>query len=461
MTDGAAVTHDAGMTDGAAVSDDAGTADGDQGVSSLSRRQMLGAGLAGVGAAGVGWAVGTGTADRAHAAEVRDTTAKVAADPALIGASTVPFHGAHQAGILTPPQAHGTWTALDLAKGATREDLIRLMRIWTTDAARLTQGRPGLSDAEPELAFTPSNLTVTVGFGPKVFTYAGREDRRPAWCRQLPDFGQIDKEIVPEWSEGDLLLQVCADDAISVAHAVRVLLRGARSFGRIRWQQRGFRRSFGVERPGQTMRNLLGQVDGTRNPPKQDLEDLVWVPGAGSEGAGGATAPPARPGERWMAGGSSMVIRRIRMELEAWEQIDRPERERTVGRRMASGAPLTGAAEFDEPDLEAKDARGRSVIDPLAHIRRSRTDESRHRFLRRPYNYDDHPGGAGAKSETSDSGLLFITFQADIDEQFIPIQRRLAEGDLLNVWTVPVGSAVFAIPPGVEPGEYLGHGLLA
>lgn len=43
----------------------------------------------------------------------------------------------------------------------------------------------------------------------------------------------------------------------------------------------------------------------------------------------------------------------------------------------------------------------------------------------------------------------------------MPVQQRLAEKDLLNIWTTPVGSAVFAILPGAREGEILGEALLA
>ncbi|MGO2819128.1 MAG: Dyp-type peroxidase, partial [Brevibacterium aurantiacum] len=55
--------------------------------------------------------------------------------------------------------------------------------------------------------------------------------------------------------------------------------------------------------------------------------------------------------------------------------------------------------------------------------------------------------------------LLFASFQADIERQFLPIQRRLAEVDLLNEWTTPIGSTVWAIPPGIKEGEYIGQSL--
>jgi dye decolorizing peroxidase len=59
----------------------------------------------------------------------------------------------------------------------------------------------------------------------------------------------------------------------------------------------------------------------------------------------------------------------------------------------------------------------------------------------------------------SNSGLLCVSFQADVDAQFVPIQRRLDELDLLNEWITPIGSAVFAIPPGCAKGSYIGDTL--
>lgn len=49
--------------------------------------------------------------------------------------------------------------------------------------------------------------------------------------------------------------------------------------------------------------------------------------------------------------------------------------------------------------------------------------------------------------------------KADVDRQFLPIQRRLAESDMLNEWTTPVGSAVYAVPPGCAEGGFVGDAL--
>ena len=393
----------------------------------LSRRRLLTSGA--VGAAGV--AVGVaGTAAVARGTEP-DREPDV-----------VPFHGRHQAGVATAPQTHGTFVAFDLRDGVDADALRRLMAIWTDDVRRLTQGRAGLADTEPELAERPARLTVTVAVGPGAVAAAGQDV--PAWLGPLPGF-DIDR-LQDRWSDGDLLLQVCADDELTVRHAVRLLTKEARTFVTVRWVQHGFRGPIGDER---RPRNLMGQMDGTANPGAEELDDLVWVSARTRERFG--------PQPDWLTGGTTMVVRRIAMNLDTWDELDRGGREQTIGRRLDDGTPLTGGRLEDDPDLEAIGPNGLEVIGPFAHVRRARTDDRTQRFLRRPYNYDDPP----PTGELTDAGLVFVTFQADVERQFLPIQQRLAELDLLNEWTAPVGSAVFAVLPGVRPGENLGDALLS
>ncbi|MFC7448165.1 Dyp-type peroxidase [Rhodococcus daqingensis] len=391
----------------------------------LSRRRLLGTGAVAVGGAALGWGAGAALTGREAQAAM----------------PVVPFHGEHQAGIATTPQAHTTFVALDLKPEVDRSTLVRLMKVWTADAARLTQGRGALADTEPDLATSPARLTVTVGFGPGVFRAVGLEDRRPTWCKPLPPF-VIDR-LEQRWNDGDLLLQVGSDDPVTIAHALRVLLKGARETATVRWTQRGFRRARGTEPEGTTMRNLMGQVDGTVNPRAgtEDFGQLVWNDGA------------AQP---WLAGGTSVVIRRTHLDLDAWDELDRPGRETVMGRRLSDGAPLTGNAEHDEPDFGATGPGGLTVISEFSHIARARSADPRQRFHRRAYNYDEAPAGA----DVSDSGLIFVAYQADVDAQFLPVQQRLAELDMFNRWSTPIGSAVFAIPPGCREGEYLGQSLL-
>ena len=403
------------------------------------RRHLLRAGTLGVGALGVGAAaVGLDRSRRDPGGSASGQEAESAAAP--YGGATVPFHGAHQAGVETPAPASATFLSLDLREDVDRDGVLRMLRLLTDDAARLTRGEPALADTEPELATEPASLTVTAGFGPGLMSRAERT--APEWLAPLPAFG-ID-ELEEQWSDGDLLLQIAAEDPLTVSHAARMLLKDARAFATLRWGQTGFRRSPGVERPGSTMRNLFGQLDGTANPaPGSDrFARTVWI----EEGP--------------FAGGTSMVVRRIRMDLDGWDEADRGARDAATGTRQDDGAPLSGGDESTPPDFEKVSANGFPVIGEFSHVRRARgVDDGEHQEIyRRPYNYEHAP--APGSQLLSEAGQVFVSFQADPLAQFLPIQRRLDELDLLNQWTTPIGSAVFAIPPGCAEGEFLGQSVL-
>ena len=355
------------------------------------------------------------------------------------GRETVRFPGTHQAGIAITPQAHQSLVALTLHEGTTRGDVRRLLALLTTDAGNLTAGRPALGDSEPEFALVPARLTVTFGFGPRLVQIVRGAAEVPTWLGPLPAY-PIDR-LREEWSGGDLLLQIASDDRVTVAHAVRMLVKDTRSFGTVAWHQSGFRRAYGSEPPGTTMRNMLGQVDGTVNvkPGDAAFAEVVWRD------------------DGWLDGGTTMVVRRIEMLQDKWDRLGRRGRELSVGRTLDVGAPLTGSREHDEPDFEANTPVGFPVIPEFAHIRRARSDDPTQVMFRRSYNYDLGPQGDRA----SDSGMIFTCFQRDLEHQYLPVQARLAELDLLNEWTVPIGSAVFAIPPGIAEGELVGERMFA
>jgi dye decolorizing peroxidase len=117
---------------------------------------------------------------------------------------------------------------------------------------------------------------------------------------------------------------------------------------------------------------------------------------------------------------------------------------------------LTGTSVNDQPDFEATTEDGLSVIPDFSHMRRAHTGEGRQLFLRRPFSYDDGFAADG----TPNAGLLFTAYQQNITEQFLPVQQSLADFDLLNLWTTPIGSSEFVIPPGCNPGGYVGEALL-
>lgn len=392
------------------------------------RRAIVAGGLGSVGALGLAASV---RADRAPSARQSAPSELTEAQP------VVPALGPRQAGITTTPQTHAMWVGADVrGTRVTRSDAIRLLRVWTEDIVRLTSGRGGLTDQAPELAAGPHRLTITVALGPGFFASADLAPLRPSWLKHLPSF-EIDR-LDDRWKGGDVVLQLCSDSAVTIAHAHRQLMTGARSLLEPRWIQRGYREPANPP-TWSAGRNLFGQVDGTVQPALDGTDDdLLWV-GDGS----------------WRDG-SALVLRRIAMNLDTWDALDRDSREVAIGRRLDSGAPLTGTHEQDPPDLAATDETGLPVIDQAAHMRRAMPRARHERFLRRPYTYDDEPGPRAV----SNQGLLFAAYCADPLRQFVPVQRRLAELDLLNIWTTPIGSTVAAILPGAREGEYLGQRVL-
>lgn len=408
-----------------------------------SRRRLLLSGAATAGGAAAVAVGGVAAADDRTDTAVRTALGR-ARDQAdrdretFVGTDVVDPRGVHQAGITTPSQAHAAFCAFDLRPEVGAVGLQQLLQLLTDDLERITAGRPALGDTAPELAATPARLTVTVGLGPGVFDRIGRPDLRPAGLADVPAFPAIDR-LEERWSGGDLLLQVCADDPLTVAHAHRMLLKDTRAFATSRWVQRGFLRARGNGADSTTPRNLMGQVDGTVNPRAQaEFDRVVW-----------------HPGRDWFSGGTTLVLRRIRMRMDEWDALDRSAMEQVMGRRLSDGAPLSGGDEHTRVDFDARDATGLRAVPDLSHVRLARGPGPEQQMLRRAYNYDDTPDAEGG----SDLGLLFCAFQADIAAQFTPMQQRLADGDMLNEWTTPTGSSSFAVLPGWQGGGHLGEGL--
>ncbi|WP_436785848.1 iron uptake transporter deferrochelatase/peroxidase subunit [Yinghuangia sp. YIM S10712] len=414
-------------------------ADGSGQAAGLSRRRLLGvAGAAGAGGLVVGAAGGA-----AGVALADDDAGPVALTS--VGAASVPFHGARQAGITTPVQARAVLLAFDLEPGAGRANAAAMMRRWSDTAARMSRGEPPDADGQVATDAGPSSLTVTFAFGATLFDKLGLADRRPEALKPLPVFPG--DELDPARSDGDLLVQVCADDGLVGFHAVRTLQRLAQGTARVRWQMTGFTRSPGATAKPMTHRNLMGQVDGTNNPQPSDADF----------DAGIFVGEAATGGRSWARDGSYVVVRRIRMLLDTWDTLDAAAQEKVIGRRKDNGAPLTGGTERTEPDYGARAADGSLVIAENAHIRVSASEFNRGAtMLRRGYSYHDgfRPDGA------PDAGLLFVAWQTDPADAFVRVQQKLARGDALSAFVRHESSGLFLAPPGCPEGGYVGEGLL-
>ncbi|MGW2108500.1 iron uptake transporter deferrochelatase/peroxidase subunit [Streptomyces sp. NPDC001948] len=434
---------DDGSRGGGAARGDGAPGDG------ISRRRLIGS----AGAAGAaGLVLGAAGGATGYAATRPDEPTALTA----VGSTQVMFHGKHQPGITTPLQASGHLVAFDLVPGAGRKEAAALMRRWSATAARLMAGEPagnGAADGPDHdtgiaLDAGPSSLTVTFGFGRTFFERTGLTDRRPPGLDPLPPFSS--DHIDTARSNGDLWVQIGADDALVAFHALRAVQKDAAPAARVRWQMNGFNRAPGATARPMTARNLMGQVDGTNNPEPadSDFDRRIFVPAAQA----GADAK-----YDWLAGGSYVVVRRIRMLLDDWEKLPVARQEQVIGRRKKDGAPLSGGTETTALDLDRAGPDGKLLIPENAHARISAPEKnSGAAMLRRPFSYHDGISADG----TPDAGLLFICWQADPLRGFVPVQRKLDRGDALSPFIRHEASGLFAVPGGAADGEYVGQRLL-
>ncbi len=404
----------------------------------VTRRGVLAAGGAALLGAASGLAVGASIPVDSHAA-----TASTGAPPEPSSTTTVqdsaspipaePFYGQYQSGIATAPTALCTFVGLDLQR-ASRSDALAVMRLITDDAARLAAGSAPLADTEPELTTNPAGLAITVGIGRQLLDRLDLGDRIPPELAPIPGFA-TDRFERP-WGQTDLMLQVGSNDAITVAHVLRMLTKDLSTLTSVRWMQPGFR-SVSPPLPGShATRNLMGQIDGTVNPQPgtEQFDQVVWLP----------------DGQQWWSNGTVLVLRRIRMLLDTWEELDRPTQETVIGRRIDTGAALGVVSESDDVPFDAVNRAGLPVIPLDAHIRVAHASTSAEMILRRPYSYD-----AGMRHGANDLGLLFAAYTRDPRRSFIPMQRRIATSDAFNRWNTTIGSASYLIPGGVRDGEIL------
>ncbi|MEU2222181.1 Dyp-type peroxidase [Streptomyces sp. NPDC018347] len=334
----------------------------------------------------------------------------------------VPVSGRHQAGITVPQPAQRNLLAVVADLGATVAAGPLLAELGRTIGALVA------GDDRRLLGLPPGDLTVTVGVGPRLVRAAGAS--LPG-ATDLPRFSR--ERIAPRARGGDLLLQICAGDALLPPVVAAALLDQAGDRVRERWRQSARRGANVPIGNGLTApRNPLGFIDGIVGPhtAAEQRRDL-WLSG-----------PPS------VAGGTLAVLRRMELDLPRFAALSVAEQEAVFGRRRAGGAPLSGGTVGSVPDLGAKTPDGRYLVPVDAHARRANpTVVGTGLMLRRSYSIDEPA-----------PGLLFISFQNDL-RTFTATLTHMDTSDALLGFTTTTASATFLILPGFDRRHPLGSRL--
>jgi deferrochelatase/peroxidase EfeB len=428
----------------------------DQETTGPKRRSFLRGLASGVAGGVVAGGLAGAAGEHAYRASGTQADSQAAANLAQLDGRlpAVPFHGAHQAGILPKPKAATAVISFD-ATAQSRAELTDLFQTVTDRARFLTAGGTppptGISGPASDSGtlgptVVPDGLTVTFGVGKTLFDDRyGLASQRPAHLTPMSSFPN--DNLDPAQCGGDLILQLTAGHEDVVLHALRDIAKNTRGGMQANWRIDGFA---SPARPAGTVpRNQMGFMDGISNPNVTnvaEMNQLIWVqPGAAGEPA-------------WTAGGSYFVVRLIRMFVEFWDRVDVYEQQTMFGRYRATGYPLDGDSIYATPDYAA-DPQG-EVIPLTAHMRLAnpRTPQTADsRILRRAWNYDRGLDQVG----DLDVGLVFTCYQQDIKRQFEAVQTRLI-GEPLVDYISPFGGGYFLALPGVvDSNDYFGRTLLA
>ena len=235
-------------------------------------------------------------------------------------------------------------------------------------------------------------LTVTIDYGLPLYEKLDKASAKPKALRYMPIWERDAFE--PKKEQGDLLIQICSNE-----RAV----------------------NFRVEK---AIYDHLGFVDGTGNPKGEKSKPAVLI---GDE-------------DKRYAGGTFMVMRKIREDVTAREKLSLDEQERHIGRRKADSAPFLP----------------RSETPTYSHVEKSSLSNKSGdvELLRRSIPY-------GSPLE---SGLIFVCYVRSFD-QFEGIKNQMVSPksqskavgkDGIHDFSTPIIGGYYIIPPQPNDDGFLG-----
>jgi deferrochelatase/peroxidase EfeB len=432
------------------------------------------------------------------------------------GNATVAFRGEHQAGIVTPAQAHTYFAALDLTTDK-RDDVVALLKTWTEAAATMASGQPvapaeaaayapasgeaktGAQAYPPASGGTKTDARDSGGSNPNAQGSDGAKAdpqgpddyaATPGSPGPTPDssetLGLPASRLTITFGFGPGLFEKDGKDRYGLAARRPAALADLPRFNGDQLQPARTGGDLSVQACAD---DPLVAFHAVRQLARlaYNVAEIRWAqtgfmsrPADGTTprnlmGFRDGTQTPAEidkvvwvgdDGPAWMRGGSYMVVRRIRMALEHWDRTNVGFQEQTFGREKLSGAPLGLKDEFAPLGLDRTDKDENPVIAENAHVRLANAaTNGGAEVLRRGYSYNDGVNFIAERwppwrqGMEYDAGLLFMCYQRDPRAGFIRIFENMAKFDMLNQFVTHTGGGLFACPGGTREGEFIGQRL--
>jgi deferrochelatase/peroxidase EfeB len=315
------------------------------------------------------------------------------------------------------------------------------------------------------------DLTALLGFGAALFGRAGQRGLLPSAARPrgvtaLLPFGaqgpfralRWDPAVTINDGEGTFCLQLIAKTEVAVARAAvaiaRHLVKQADAPLRPGALYAGFHRD--------DRRSWIGFHDGLNNMRGEERAVAMEATAAGD------TA--------WMDGGTFMTFLKVRVDLDAWEVLDRAMQERMVGRTKLTGCPILGwdangaprlltdcptdgqvpsrpAPDWLDPPREADAQALRSHIHRSNFNRGDPREDANNRIFRQGYEFLDW--GANSLPEV---GLNFVGFARSpaMVRNVLSTDGWLGDANFGGPANAPallslLAGGVYAVPPDAEP----------
>jgi deferrochelatase/peroxidase EfeB len=211
------------------------------------------------------------------------------------------------------------------------------------------------------LAYTKlyDDLTILIGYGPKIFNLDGSIRKRP---ETFPDslFAEPNRgggpvlvgtdlsyheDIIENHAAlDDIVIQFISDDAFVTNQCIVEIwhelseIKKTHEYGTSVSMTKfydGFRRA--------DNRNWMGFHDGVSNIRDEERKDVIAINGS-----------QVNPGDKWMTEGTFMGFLRLYVDLQNWWNVNRNEQELMVGRDKVTGCPIIGINETTGKNIVMK-----------------------------------------------------------------------------------------------------------